>query len=103
MLTAIALQIEPLNANSAISIGLMLSILAGAIYLSRAMTRTEEQLRQINEKLSNLSGLPDRVKTLENQIGNLQNDLNNLWESFRAMRGEDGGTLGNTRRARGPY
>lgn len=100
--TLALIQTEPLNANSAISIGLMISILAAAVYLSRSLTRTEEQLKQINEKLTDLGKLPARMVIVENQLQNLETDVNNLWEAFRATRRDPGDTIANTRRERGP-
>lgn len=100
---AAVLQVEPLNANSAISVGLMLTILTASIYLSRSLTRTEEQLRQINEKLKDLGKLPDRVQTVEKTLSNLEADINNLWEAFREIRPRAGDTMGNTRSERGIY
>ena len=115
-----AMQMDPLNTNSAISIGLMVTIIGAVIWLSKlavgltkVLTRSEEQLRAVNEKLADLKTIPERMALLEQKVGHVDNkvdhvakhvetvetDVNNLWA---AVRQEDGDLLDRTRRERGP-
>jgi len=103
---AVAMQVDPLTAQSAVSIGLMVTIIGAVAWLSRALTRGEEQMKAINEKLAALVSLPERMALIERDVGEvrdhirtLEGDVNNLWS---AVRREDGDLLDNTRRERGP-
>jgi hypothetical protein len=82
-LTTALMQAPTLDATSAVSIGLVVTIVGATAYLSRVLTRTEEQLKSINEKLSSLADIPRRLAIVENHIGNLEGDINNLWAAYR--------------------
>lgn len=105
---AVALQVDPLTAQSAVSIGLMITIIGAVAWLSRALTRGEEQMKAINEKLAALVSLPERMALIERDVGDvkdhirtLEGDVNNLWTAVREA-GEEGDLLDRTRRERGP-
>ena len=102
----LAMQVDPVSAQSAISVGLMVTIIGAVAWLSRALTRSEEQLKGINEKLVILSSLPERMALLEREVGHvkdhvatLEGDINNLWTAWRQEDGAD--ELDNVRRERG--
>lgn len=76
-----------LTADSLVSVGLLIAIIGAVAWLSRALTRTEEQLRGINEKLGNLATLPERMALVEASVANLEGDVNNLWAAARRSNG----------------
>ena len=101
-----AVQMDPVSTQSAISVGLMVTISGAVAWLSRALTRSEERLRSLDEKLLILSTVPERMTKIEarvehiaTHVGSLEDDINNLWSEWRK---EPGNELDNIRRERGP-
>lgn len=105
---AAVVQVDPVTTQSAISVGLMITIIGAVAWLSRVLTRSEMELRSINEKLGELKTLPGRMSLLEQEVGHvrdhvttLEADVNNLWTAVREAT-DDGDLLDRTRRERGP-
>lgn len=69
--------LNPLTANSVISIGLMI-VIVGATWKISSMFTT------LNLKLDKLEGLPARVRKIEDYLLTQQEDLNNLFALVRA-------------------
>ena len=104
----LAMQVSPVTAQSAISVGLMITIIGAVAWLSRVLTRSEMELKGINEKLMELRTLPERMALLEREVGHvkdhmvtMEGDINNLWTSVREAT-DEGDLLDRTRRERGP-
>lgn len=103
-----AMQLDPVSTQSAISVGLMITIIGAVAWLSRVLTRNEEQMKGINEKLALLISLPQEVALLKGEVGHvkdhvatLEGDVNNLWTAVRESN-EGTDLLDRTRRERGP-
>lgn len=103
------LQTRPLDTQSAISVGLMVTIIGAVAWLSRVLTRSEEQLKGINEKLVELKQIPERMTKMEGEVSHikrhvesLEEDVNNLWTEWREDGVEGKDLLDRTRRERGP-
>ena len=102
------MQVDPVSTQSAISVGLMITIIGAVAWLSRVLTRNEEQMKGINEKLALLITLPQEVALLKGEVSHvkehfetMEGDINNLWAAVRET-SNDGDLLDRTRRERGP-
>lgn len=83
-------QSPSLDTNSAISIGLMIVIITATGYISRMFTRHEAKLDRLDEKMDDLSPVPERLTKLERKVGEavshlegLEDDVNTLWTTAR--------------------
>lgn len=105
---AAAQAAEPVGAQSAITIGLMITIMGATAWLTRALTKGEQEMKRLNEQLlevrgaiTELKAIPERITRVEDHVQNLEIDLNNLWAEWRKLTVATIDDHDRTRRERG--